>query len=198
MKNQDCNKSKQGENMESLQSFEHYECVITPKLTGSRILKRIAVIFGYLIFASFWFVLAMRVILNAYIVALAVFSTAILIALTWKYLKVEYEYSFESGILQLSKIYGKRKRKTLYEIELRTLLLAGEANEENLRRAEALNPTESIQFLSSERSDTAWFAVWDEEKGKRMILYFEGNERIRLILRHYNSQALIRNFSSKS
>ena len=178
--------------MDHLASTEHYERVLSPRRTFRSVANRILAILGYLLYLSFWFVLTVRVVFSVYLIALGVISTVVLVFLTWKYLTVEYEYSMVGGVFELSKIFGKKKRKSILKFEIRSLLLAGQATDENLKKAHALNPTETRSALSDDPEAEVWFAVWETGKSERMLFLFEADKRTQNVFRHYNPQAIIR------
>lgn len=178
--------------MDHLASTEHYERVLSPRRTFRSIANRILAILGYLLYLSLWFVLTVRVFFSVYLIALGVISTIALVFWTWKYLTVEYEYSMVGGTFELSKIFGRKKRKSVLEFEIRSLLLAGQATDENLKKAYALNPTETHNALSGDPEAEIWFAVWDTGKSEYVLFFFEADKRTQNIFRHYNPQAIIR------
>lgn len=71
-----------------------------------------------------WTVLAFITAFHPSILILAVLTLVALILPTWKYTSVEYEYSFVAGNFTLSKIYGKRRIKQVFESELKMLISA--------------------------------------------------------------------------
>ncbi len=101
--------------------IQHYERVIKPPKRGKTLFYKILMLIIYLVILSIWFVVAVRFTLNAAIVVLIPVSLLVAVLLTWKYTNIEYEYSFTAGQLTFSKIYGKSKRRTLFEGDLKTL-----------------------------------------------------------------------------
>ena len=69
-----------------------------------------------------WTVLAFITAFHPSVLILAVLTLIALILPTWKYTSVEYEYSFVGGDFTLSKIYGKRRIKQVFESELKMLI----------------------------------------------------------------------------
>ncbi len=111
----------------------------------------------------------------------------ILVFLTWKYTEIEYECSFFSGVLTVSKILGGKSRKKMTEVRLRDLGAVFPCNEENLPRINAFGATERIFAASSPNAEDLHAALWeDPDTKKRCVLYFEANEKAIKIIKYYN------------
>lgn len=102
--------------------IQHYERVI--KKQKGVITSRILWILAYAFILSLWVVISARIGFSLTAIALAVLSVVIAVIITWKYTKVEYEYSFIAGTFTFSRIYGSRKRKAVFEADLKTLVSA--------------------------------------------------------------------------
>ena len=103
----------------------------------------------------------------------------------------EYEYSFFSGVLTVSKIYGSKKRKELTRLHLRDLSAVLPMNEETLPRAEAYGATERIFTASCPTASHLFIALWeDRDTKKRSMLTLELNEKAVKIIKYYNMSAM--------
>lgn len=110
--------------------------------------------------------------------------------LTWRYTQVEYEYSFFSGRLTVSRILGSRTRKQLTSVSLRELAAVFPCAETNLSRVESFGAETTIFAASSSEAPNLYVALWqDKESGKRTVLYFEANEKAIKIMKYYNMAA---------
>ena len=115
----------------------------------------------------------------------------ILVFLTWKYTQVEYECSFFSGKLTVSKILGEKTRKPITELLLKDLTAVLPCNEESTARIDAFGATECFFAASSPEATGLYAALWvNPDTKKRCVLYFEPNEKALKIIKYYNISAL--------
>ena len=118
-------------------------------------------------------------------------SLWIIVWLTWRFTQVEYEYSFFSGALTVSRVLGNRTRKKLLETRIQNFSSVFAANEMNQSKIEAFAAENTIFAASEATAENLWVALWtDAESGKRMALYFEPNEKAIKILKYYNASAM--------
>ena len=114
-----------------------------------------------------------------------------IIWLTWRYTQVEYEYSFFSGALTVSRILGNRTRKKMMEVRIQNFSAIFPAVEANESKIEAFAAETTIFAVSDANAEGLWVALWqDTESGKRCALYFEPNEKAVKILKYYNASAM--------
>lgn len=114
----------------------------------------------------------------------------ILVFFTWKYTQIEYECSFFSGKLTVSKILGSKTRKKLAEIQLKDFSAVILCDEEGMNRVNAFSATECIFAASSKDAPELYAALWeDSDTKKRYVLYFELNEKAIKIIKYYNMSA---------
>ena len=154
-----------------------YERIIKQKCVGRVLLWRIVGYSVYVVFALLWVIPILESLLHPLMIALAVLTTLMLVLLSRKYLHAEYEYVFVGGELTVSKIYGKKKRRSLLSVNLRDALLIAPADEEGLERAEALLPTKVISALGDPDTANALCVVFEKEKQVRCLLFIESDER---------------------
>ena len=112
-----------------------------------------------------------------------ILSCLLIVLISWKYLFLEYEYSFCQGTLSIAKIYGKRKRKSLIETDLSKLILVASATEENIQKADNLQPEKRIISVSNEYAEDIWLLVTGEENEPRILIFIEADERALSILK---------------
>lgn len=118
-------------------------------------------------------------------------SLWIIVWLTWRFTQVEYEYSFFSGTLTVSRILGNRTRKKMTEVRIQNFSAIFPAVEANESKIEAFEAETTIFAASEATAEGLWVALWnDAESGKRMALYFEPNEKAVKILKYYNVSAM--------
>ena len=167
-----------------MNEFSTYEYVVERKNKGSNKLKPVLFILGYVVLAIGLLLFAVKSKLGAPLVALAPLALWIAVFLTWRYTKIEYEYSITSGILTFSEIYGGRSRKVITEFKLKDCLAIAPLSELGKRDAEETHIKYSA--LSDLNSPSAYFASFDDEKGRRCVFLFEATEKALKICRFYN------------
>ena len=120
-------------------------------------------------------------------------SIWILVFLTWKYTQVEYEYSFFSGKLTVSKILGSRTRKKITEVHLKDLSSVQPYTDRNAEQAERYGAQNAYFAASSLEAPALYIALWeDHETKKRSMLCLELNEKAIKIIKYYNMSAMAR------
>ncbi|MBQ9085739.1 MAG: hypothetical protein IJY47_00970 [Clostridia bacterium] len=175
--------------MNELQSYE----AIVPKKGKDALLRKGAWILGYIFWFSLFFVWSTLRDLDLPILILGILSTVAVILLTWKYAQIEYEYTLAGGSFFLAKIYGKRKRKTVLEANIKHARLIAPYTQDYVNQAESLSPKEILWAVSSPSAKNIWMLLWDdEEQDKRILLMFEAEERSLRILRQENPRAVAR------
>lgn len=167
-----------------MNEFGTYEYVVERKNKGSGKLKPIFFIVGYVVLALGFLLFAVTSKIGAPLVALAPVALWIAVFLTWRYTKVEYEYSITSGILTLSEIYGGRSRKVITEFKLKDCCKIAPVSEFGKHDEAETDVTYSA--LGDKDSSNAYFASYDDEKGRRCVVFFEATEKALKICRFYN------------
>ena len=151
--------------------------------------KKALFLAGYVLYVLVVF--AVLTSINPYLIALVPVTLWMVIWLTWRFTQVEYEYSFFSGALTVSRVLGNRTRKKLLEIRIQNFSSVFEATEMNQSKIEAFAAENTIFAASEAKAENLWVALWtDAESGKRMALYFEPNEKAIKILKYYNASAM--------
>lgn len=173
-----------------MNSTQTYEKIVKADNTGKRLALKISVILSYIALAVIFLLFALNnpsfLVVILAMGALVVFGV---IKFTWKYLQLEYEYSFSYGTLSVSKIYGKRTRRQVAEGEIKSLLMVAPATEENIEKAERLEAEERVLAVSSERAENIWLALTGDKDEKRVLIFFEADERSLGILKSVNPYA---------
>lgn len=118
-------------------------------------------------------------------------SIWIIVFLTWKYTQVEYECSFFSGKLTVSKILGGKTRKKMVEVQIRDFSAVLPHTERNAAQADAYG-AEKVYFAASSRNaENLYYGLWeDKDTKKKCLLCFELNEKAIKIIKYYNMSAI--------
>ena len=167
-----------------MNEFGTYEYVVERKNKGSNKIKPILFIAGYALLALGFLLFAVISTIGAPLVALAPVALWIAVFLTWRYTKIEYEYSITSGVLTFSEIYGGRSRKVITEFKLKDCFDIAPLSEYGKRDEAETDVTYSA--LADRSSPNAYFASFEDEKGRRCVLLFEATEKALKICRFYN------------
>lgn len=166
-----------------------YEYAVAEAKTAKLKMKKLAMIAAYVL----WGAVALIGGASTNILPILCFiplTIWIFVFLTWKYTQIEYECSFFSGKLTVSKILGEKTRKKMTEVNLRDLSAVYPCNEENLARAEAFGAKNRIFAASSPNAENLYVALWEDPETKtRNVLFFEPNEKAIKIIKYYNMSA---------
>lgn len=159
-----------------------YERILPRKATGNALALNLLLIFLYVLgsISSILFLFPMGV---PVLFALFALLTLILFLATKKYLKVEYEYSFEGNLFSISKIYSKRARKAIVEIDLKKTLMTAPADEANLERARRLEIDNILDLTASPNAKNVYFTIFEDDAEHRYLVYFEGDEKSLTIIK---------------
>ncbi|MBQ7336250.1 MAG: hypothetical protein IJW92_07250 [Clostridia bacterium] len=167
-----------------------FEYTVAEAKTNALRMKKITFVAAYVIWGVTLFIVGSVTKLLLPFIALVPLSLWILVFFTWKYTQVEYEYSFFSGKLTVSKIYGSRTRKKLAEIHIRDLSAVFPYEDANVAKAEAYGAELSIMAASGLEAPSLYIALGqDMDSGKSLMLCFEPNEKALKILKYYNMAA---------
>ena len=129
------------------------------------------------------------------LIALLPISVWVLIYFTWRFVDVEFEISVTSGILTLSKIYGKISRKTVFEIPIKSISMIAPYSEDNMHRIERFSPNIYFCALSANDVKNQYFALFETESEEKAVFIFESDGeagKILKIFKFYNSAAFSR------
>lgn len=166
-----------------------YEYVVAKKGKNVTVKKTLLIIF-YVIYVIVAFVVGGITKFLLPCLALVPLSLWIIVFFTWRYAKVEYEYSINSGELTFSEIYGGRSRRVVTSFKLKDCTLIAPLNDEYSDQAKRYGAERSYFALSSSDAPDAYFAEYTVG-GKKCIFYFEATARTLKICRFYNSCATV-------
>ena len=167
-----------------------YEYVVAEKKNAKLICKRLCLILFYILWAAAFLVVGMTTKLLVPLMALVPLTLWILVFLTWRFTVIEYELSFFSGVVTVSRIYGGRTRKKLAEITIRELAGVFPCEEPYTEKINAFEHDKEIFAASSTDAPNLWAAMGKDEDGTRYILWLEPTEKALKVFRFYNSSAV--------
>jgi len=173
-----------------MNEFSTYEYVVAQKNKGIGKLKPILLIVFYILLAIAFLLFAVITKIGAPLISLAPIGVAVAWYITWKYTKIEHEISVTSGVVTLSEIYGSRTRKTMVEFALKSCTAIAPLTDPTKRAfADRYDAQLVYCALSAPDSENAYFATFENEKGKRCLVMFDANERMLKICKFYNPSA---------
>ena len=152
-------------------------------------LRRIALIAFYAVWGVGLTALGLLFQLPIAFVAVVAISLWPIISLSWRYTKIEYEYSYFDGRLTVSRILGGRSRRVLTEVPLKRVAAIYPCEEEYIARAEQFGAGKTIMAASSVDAENLCVALWTDENDVKTALYFEPNDRAVRIMRNENYTA---------
>ena len=158
--------------------IQHYERVFKKKRVG----LKIAFIALYIFIASAWFVLSARIYFHYTFVLLAPLSILIAFLFTWRYTNVEYEYSFEGGILTFAKIYGKSIRKCVLELEIKAF---DEIIPYNDKTAKRHAKAKLVDGILNKNAENPCLCVFKDESEDMFCFLFDCDEQSAKILKFF-------------
>lgn len=178
--------------MNDIQSYEH---IVKRKVKGKLLLSKIALITAYVTIAVIGTVLTvifaeLKTMLSLLMLIAA--ADYILFIFTWKLTCIEHEYAIAAGSFYVSRIFGKSRRKDLFEAELSRASIIAPYNEKYAEKAESCLPDRILKAISSDTAENTWFIIFEEENAKRTLIFFEATERALTALRHYAPRVTVR------
>ena len=171
----------------------NYEKIVKKHIRGGLLLLRISLIAAYVIFAAIGFTLTFLLAKGSPALILLVGALdSVLILLTWKFTNVEFEYAVLSGYFFVSKIYGKSRRKELFEEDLSRAVMIAPYNEKYAKNANESKPDKIIEAISSQDAENVWFALFESTEKERVLIFFEADQRALKAFRHANPRCVAR------
>ena len=167
-----------------------YEKVIKAQNTWKLLLYKITIIAVYTITTILLFISAL---FNATTPALAFVLIAILslaLYIILPKISPEYEYCISETSITLAKIYGKSRRKEIFEAPSGSILFIAPKNETNMKKALDYHPTEQYDIYTSSTDCGIWLAVFENEDEEKTLFVFEAEDSATKILRVLKPSAM--------
>ena len=168
-----------------------YEYVVTPKMTPALRMKKLFFIALYILWGGGLIIVGAAVRIIAPLLAFIPVTLWMLVFFTWKYTKVAYEYSFWGGEIKVNRMLGEKSRRTLVTVKIRDLKAVYPCKNSDRAEIKEFAPEKEIFAASSEDAERLVAALWIDESDKKVVLYFEADEKAIRILKYYNSSAII-------
>ncbi len=169
-----------------------YEYAVTEAKSAKLTLRRAGLLAFY---ALFVLGLVLLVVIFPYILpalALTPLALWILWFLTWRYTRVEYEYSFFAGNLKIVRVLDNRHRRVLLDAPIKSLIAVHPWREETYARADAFAPQKLIMAASSMHAENLYALLVTPEGGKKTLIWVELNDRAVKLIKYHNIACMSR------
>ncbi|MBE6662059.1 MAG: hypothetical protein E7606_02115 [Ruminococcaceae bacterium] len=171
-----------------------FEYTVEQKSEGTLRWKRLALLalyFAYPIVLIF-VVGSGTAALIAPLLAFIPLSLWIIIFLTWRYVKISYQYTVTSGRLCFIKHYGNRTHKTQFEMALKDAkLIAPVGHREHDERLELFAPEMTYNGVSSKNAPDTYYIAFENAEGKRCVFFFEATTKALELFKMYNPKTVV-------
>ena len=167
------------------------EYIIKQKCEGAVLAKKLGLIFSYVFIPITLVVLVLGYaspLVFIPLILLIVAIDAIAIIITWKFTCVEFETVIAGGEIMITKVYGKKTRKLLCNLNIKDISEIGEYDDTAYEEISKISLQKNMICVSSMSAPTVYYAIFDEDKDK-CILYFEAPDKALELLKKYNSTA---------
>lgn len=178
---------------------EYYNYGVAQKAEGKWLIYRILLIAAYVLlpvgaltlmmFGETWMV---------FFGALLAFSDFLLAFLTWRFVSFDYEYETISGKVTFSIIrnaFNHRRKKEIMSFMIRDCVaIAPLDNPEHPECAEqykAYGAETVYNALSCKNAEDAYFAIFEDEKGKKCAFLFQATGEMLKRCRWYNKEGTV-------
>ena len=109
-----------------------------------------------------------------------------------RFARVDYEYQIFEGTAVFSEIYGNASRRQMLSFPIRKCERIAPLADERYATFADEYPAETVCYaISSPEAENIYFAAFEDEKGKKTIVFFEMTARALKLFRAANPQAVI-------
>ena len=116
-------------------------------------------------------------------------SLWMIIFLTWRYVKVSYQYVITSGKISFIKYYGARTKKVQFEVAIKdAVLIAPIGIREYDERLEIFAPVVTYNGISSRKAENQYYFAFEDKDGKHCVFFFEATDTALELCQMYNRQ----------
>lgn len=149
-----------------------------------------AVIFGLIGAVSLMGIVGANGISVPSIIFLVIFGgSAVLMWFGKDYMKVEYEYSFTNGVVDIAQVLNNRRRKELISFRTREVELVASIEDPKLHNIEARQGVKKVKAVLNVDSEI-YFASFRKNEVQYLV-YFEPSKEFLRMMRIYNERNVI-------
>lgn len=172
-----------------------YEYIARQRCEGAALMARLLAIIGYIAVPALALLIAGSLSVSAdvffAVVVISLGLDTLLIFLSWRFFKVEYESCIAAGRLTVDVIRGSMHRKNGIDIEIRAFSEVGLFTVEASERLEKITLNRDYVFISSLQSENIYYALF-LEGDESCALYFETSPEGFAEIKRINSAAVRR------
>ncbi len=168
-----------------------YEYTVEQKCEGKWKWKRMGLLVLYVLYplALIFVVGSGAAALAAPLLCFIPLSLWAIVFLTWRYIKVSYQYMITSGKLCFAKQYGARTKKIQFEVAIKdAFLIAPMGIREYSERLELFAPTVTYNGVSSAKAKNQYYLAFENKDGKHCVFFFEATDKALELFSMYNRQ----------
>ena len=127
-------------------------------------------------------IMALGIVYAGILSILIIAAVMVGVFMIYRQFEIEYEYIFTDGQLDVDKIIARERRKSLLTVEVSEFEIFAPMQPEFFRPYERQNFRRKIDASTTPLSKERWFAVFDGEGGKTLLI-FEPNQAIKQAVR---------------
>ena len=167
--------------------FNSYEYTVEQKSEGKWKRAKILMILFYTVYVLAYFIAiyATRIFTLG---ALIPFTLWILVFFTWRYVKPEYKYSVESGVLTFTVIYGGKSSKIKFKTKLGDAVSICPAEQTDTAE---FSPEKIYNALPSADCPDRYVMLFYDEKNQKSAFYFRATKAALKVMHYYCSRTVI-------
>ena len=103
-------------------------------------------------------------------------------------INLEYEYTFTNGMMDVDKIINMRSRKSMVEVNIRKIEIAGKKDNPAFGKYMADRNVKKVYACSRKDAEDLGFIVFQDKDSKNKMLLFNPNEELQEAIRRFNPQ----------
>jgi uncharacterized membrane protein len=172
--------------------IQSYERVIKNKSFKAKIFM--IFIYALILLLGLWALLKFGI--KPELVVLIPLLLGAIIALTWRYTQVEYEYSFMAGTATFSKIFGNSSRRTMVEFDIKSIISFSVYDQRAASVIESDNKKKVIHAVSKDCKNPC-VCVFENDSKEKTYLILDCDELTARIFKFFASAATDKNVFDK-
>lgn len=169
--------------------IQSYERVLKANKRSRGNIGNLVVVLCIAILLGVWIYLSIYMKLTPAMVALVPLLLMTAFFILRKYCQIEYEYSFTAGYFTYSKIFGKSRRKTVCELDIRAITEVLPYNDDTARRLKSA--TTVISALPDTDTQNPCICVFEKNEDTAYLI-FDCDAQTAKIFKHFNPRATSR------
>lgn len=173
--------------------IQSYERVLKKKDIGTKILMIVI----YALIAFVGLLALIKFGFKPQIIVLIPLLLVAIVKLTWRYTQTEYEYSFLAGTATVSKIFGNSSRRTVVELEIRSIISLSVYDSKKMARIASEGGKKIINSLPHKNCQNPCVCVFEDDKKEKIYLILDCDELTAKIFKFFAPSATDRNIFDK-